>query len=97
MGIWQKRLDSWARWWNTQIKVITTQFHEQMGHPVPASLRASWYHHGSLNEIDWMFGNCSIDRNFETAAVVRNLDDCEATTIETLTAPGGQNYYIGLV
>ena len=25
---------SWARWWNTQIKVNTTQVHEQMGHPV---------------------------------------------------------------
>ena len=21
MGIWQKRLGSWARWWNTDIKV----------------------------------------------------------------------------
>ena len=30
MGIWQKWLGSWARWWN--IKVLT-RVHEQMGHP----------------------------------------------------------------
>ena len=34
MGIRQKRLCSWAIWWNTQIKVNLTQVHEQMGHPV---------------------------------------------------------------
>ena len=33
LGIWQKRLDSWVRWWNTQIKVNPTQAHEQMGQP----------------------------------------------------------------
>ena len=38
MGIWQKRLGSRARWWNTQIKVNPTQVHEQMGHPVLAHL-----------------------------------------------------------
>ena len=25
---------SWARWWNTQTKVNSTQVHEQIGHPV---------------------------------------------------------------
>ena len=25
---------SWAKWWNTQIKVNPTHVHEQMGHPV---------------------------------------------------------------
>ena len=34
MGIRQKWRGSWARWWNTQIKVSPTQVHEQMGHPV---------------------------------------------------------------
>ena len=34
MGIWQKWLDRWARWWNTQIKVNPTQVHGQMGNPV---------------------------------------------------------------
>ena len=34
MGIWQKWQGSWARWWNTQIKVNPTQVHEQMGIPV---------------------------------------------------------------
>ena len=34
MGIWQKRLGSWAGWWNTQIKVNPTQIHEQMGRPI---------------------------------------------------------------
>ena len=34
MRIWQKRLGSLARQWNTQIKVIPTQVHEQMGHPL---------------------------------------------------------------
>ena len=36
MGIWQKWLGSWARWWNTQIIVNPTQVHEQIqtGHPV---------------------------------------------------------------
>ena len=34
MGIWPKRLCSWARWWNTKFKVNPTQVHEQMGHPV---------------------------------------------------------------
>ena len=28
MGIWQKRLGSWARWWNTEIKVNPTQVYE---------------------------------------------------------------------
>ena len=35
MGIWQKRISNWARWWNTQIKVNPTQVLEQMNHPVP--------------------------------------------------------------
>ena len=29
MGIWQKRLGIWARWWNTQIKVNPTLVHQQ--------------------------------------------------------------------
>ena len=36
MGIWQKQLGSWATWWNTEIKVIPTQVHEDMGRPVEA-------------------------------------------------------------
>ena len=31
MGIWQKGLSSWTRWWNTQIGVNSTPVHEQMG------------------------------------------------------------------
>ena len=34
MGVWQKRLGSWARWWNSQIQVNRTQVRDQMGHPV---------------------------------------------------------------
>ena len=34
MGVWQKRLGSWARWWNSQIQVNPTQVRDQMGHPV---------------------------------------------------------------
>ena len=34
MGIWQKWLGRWARWWNTQIKFNQTQVHDQMNHPV---------------------------------------------------------------
>ena len=34
MGIWQKRLGSWARLWNTEIKVNPTQVYEHMGRPV---------------------------------------------------------------
>ena len=34
MGVWQKRLGSWARWWNSQIQVNQTQVRDQMGHPV---------------------------------------------------------------
>ena len=34
MGIWQKRLNSWARWWNTEIKVNRTQVYEHMDRPV---------------------------------------------------------------
>ena len=34
MGVWQKRLGSWARWWNSQIQVNRTQVRHQMGHPV---------------------------------------------------------------
>ena len=34
MGVWQKRLGSWARWWNSQIQVNRTQVCDQMGHPV---------------------------------------------------------------
>ena len=29
MGIWQKRMDKWARWWNTQIKVNPTHVYNQ--------------------------------------------------------------------
>ena len=36
MGIWQKGLGCWARWWKTQIKVNPTQVPEQMNHPVVA-------------------------------------------------------------
>ena len=41
MGIWQKRLGSWARWWNTEIKVNPTQVSAHLGHPVPISLSFS--------------------------------------------------------
>ena len=34
VGILQKRMGSWARWWNMQIKVNPTPVHVQMGHPV---------------------------------------------------------------
>ena len=34
MGIWQKRLGSWARWWNIEIKVNPTTVYEDMCHPV---------------------------------------------------------------
>ena len=34
MGVWQKRLGSWARWWNCQIQVNRTQVRDQMGQPV---------------------------------------------------------------
>ena len=34
MGIRQKGLAMCARWWNTEIQVISTQVRDQMGHPV---------------------------------------------------------------
>ena len=34
MGIWQKRLGIWARWWNTEIQVNPTQVSAHLGHPV---------------------------------------------------------------
>ena len=34
MGVWQKRLGSWARWWNSQIQVNRTQVLDQIGHPL---------------------------------------------------------------
>ena len=34
VGIWQKRLARWARWWNTQININRTHVLKQMGHPV---------------------------------------------------------------
>ena len=40
MGIWQKRLCNWARWWNTQIKVNPTQVSEKRNHPVYGTLAA---------------------------------------------------------
>ena len=33
MGIWQKWLGSWARWWNTEIKVNPTQVSAHQGTP----------------------------------------------------------------
>ena len=36
MGIWQKRLGSWVRWWNTEIKVSPTHVSAHLGHPVVA-------------------------------------------------------------
>ena len=42
VGVWQKLMGSWTRWWNTLIKVKPTQVHEQMGHPVHVSLRATF-------------------------------------------------------
>ena len=38
IGIWQKRLCSWARWWNTQIKVNPSLVSQQMKHPVQLKL-----------------------------------------------------------
>ena len=38
MGIWQKWLGRWARWWNTQIKVNPTQVIDQMNHPVESDI-----------------------------------------------------------
>ena len=37
MGILQKRLGSWARWWKTEIKVNPTQVSAHLGHPVDMS------------------------------------------------------------
>ena len=37
MGIWQKCLGSWARWWNTEIKVNPTQVSAHLAHPVVMS------------------------------------------------------------
>ena len=34
MGIWQRRLVNWARWWNPEIKLNPTQVYEHMGRPV---------------------------------------------------------------
>ena len=34
VGIWQKWHGSWAKWWNTQMKVNQTQVYDQMKHPV---------------------------------------------------------------
>ena len=38
IGIWQKRLGIWPKWWNTQIKVNPAQVHVQMEHPVVRSI-----------------------------------------------------------
>ena len=43
MGIWQKRLDRWARWWNTEIKVNSTQVSAHLGHPVVCSRGWGWW------------------------------------------------------
>ena len=40
MGIWKKRLGSWARWWNTEIKVNPTQVSAHLGHPVEHTVLA---------------------------------------------------------
>ena len=44
MGIWQKWLVSWARWWNTEIKVNPTQVYEHMVSPehTPTYLSSNW-------------------------------------------------------
>ena len=34
MGIWQKGLSKWAKWWKAEIQVNPTQIRDQMGHPV---------------------------------------------------------------
>ena len=33
IGIWQSRLSSWAKWWNFEIKVNSTQVHNHRAHP----------------------------------------------------------------
>ena len=38
LGIWQNRLGSWARLWNTQIKVNPTKVLGQLNHPVEPSV-----------------------------------------------------------
>ena len=43
MGIWQKRLGNWARWWNTEIKVNPTQASAHLGHPVLNAPMPTWY------------------------------------------------------
>ena len=66
MGIWQKWLGRWARWWNTQIKVNPTQVHEQMGHPaylyttlyyIPGSCLRGWRRCGSWPWRAWSRGS----------------------------------------
>ena len=39
--IWQKRLGSWTRWWNTRIQVNPTKVPDQMRHPVYIAKKAS--------------------------------------------------------
>ena len=42
LGIWQKRLVSWAGWWNTLVKVNRTQVLKQMGHLVRVMAPSRW-------------------------------------------------------
>ena len=37
VGIWQKWLGTWVRWWHSQIKVNPTQDYDQMEHTVSLS------------------------------------------------------------
>ena len=48
MVIWQNRLGSWARWWNTEIKVKPTQVYKDLGGPSPLSKQHS---HLKISEV----------------------------------------------
>ena len=72
MGIWQKRLGSWASWWKTEIKVNPTQVYEDMGRPIIHLQKAnSFIITFSLFSLDYNENSSTDDSEYEPAAHYR--------------------------
>ena len=88
-GIWQKRLGSWARWWNTEIKVNPTQVYEHMGRLVLISaliLRSrSPYSVGLIHEV---LRGVEVERELVETCVLDVVPGLEVRDVEGVADAG---------
>ena len=83
MGIWQKRLGSWTRWWNTEIKVNPAQGSAHLGHPV------KWYNQKQPCVLRGQFGWVRKRHCFETANLTDAVLPCVSHPISNKLRDAG--------